>query len=216
MCGAYGFLGTSGFQRSINLRIWFDLQNDPRFKDSFNIRPTMNGLIITRHSPNTGEIKPFGIKAPWDSKHILINAQAESVSEKRTFKNMYRESRCLIPASFYFEWQRVGEHKQPYCFKIKGADVFSFAGIYNDDGFVILTTAPNRIAEPVHHRMPLILHRENEVEWLNSDSDIDLLERLLVPYDGEMIAYPVSTLVNSAKNQGEEVIREYKSVHEKD
>jgi putative SOS response-associated peptidase YedK len=208
MCGAYGFLGTSGFKSSINILLRYQLKNNPQTQDMFNIRPSMKALVITRNSPNTGKILPFGIKAPWEESQLLINAKSETVSQLRTFKNMFKEGRCLVPASFFFEWQKQEDMKKPYCIKLKDTDVFSLAGLYNNDGFVILTTTPNDLMKPIHNRMPVILNKEDENIWLNKDSEEGSLTDLFAPYDASrMEAYPVSSLVNSAKNQSEQIIR---------
>ncbi len=211
MCGAYGFLGTSGFKSSINIRLRFDLENNPQTQDMFNIRPTMKSLVITRNSPNTGRLLPFGIKAVWSESQMLINAKSETVSQLRTFKTMFKDGRCLVPASFFFEWQKQEDLKQPFCIKVKGTDVFSMAGLYNNEGFVIITTTPNELMQPIHNRMPVILSKEDEDVWLNPDSEESHLINLFVPFDTKkMEAFPVSSLVNSAKNQSKEVLLPFK------
>ena len=77
---------------------------------------------------------------PWDEKKSLINAKSETVSTLRTYKTLFRESRCLVPADVFFEWKRLSDGKQPYAFGLKDGSVFSFAGLSTDTGFVILTT----------------------------------------------------------------------------
>ncbi|MCL6096290.1 MAG: SOS response-associated peptidase [Patescibacteria group bacterium] len=208
MCGAYGFLGTSGFKSSINILLRYQLSNKPEMQDMFNIRPTMKALVITRNSPNLGKLLPFGIKAPWSESQLLINAKSETVSQLRTFKTMFKEGRCLVPASFFFEWQKQEDLKQPFCIKLKNTDVFSLAGLYNNEGFVILTTKPNKLMSPIHNRMPVILNKEDEDIWLDQESEEGSLTDLFAPFDAnKMEAYPVSSLVNSAKNQSPEIIR---------
>ena len=207
MCGAYGFLGTSGFQKSVNLLLRYQLDNNIKPEDGWNIRPSMKALIITRNSPNTGVMSTFGYKPPWSESMMLINAKSETVAELPTYKKMFRESRCLVPASYFFEWQKSEGMKQPYCIKVKNNNAFSFAGLYNDQGFVIITTKPNELMEPIHNRMPVILTEKEEEEWLNHDTSEDRLISMLTPFPADkMEAYPVSSLVNSAKIQSKEVI----------
>lgn len=207
MCGRTGFVAPKDEKE-----VWqrYKLSNQPKLQTTYNIAPTMKMMVVHRNSPNIGEYLPFGIKAPWSASMQLINAQSETVAEKRTFKDMFENYRCLIPASFYFEWKRNdNKTKTPYMFKVKGKEYFSFAGIYKKgEGFVILTTQPNELQSPIHNRMPCILLPELEQEWLNEDKESDDLLEMLNPYPSHaMEMHQVSTLVNSPKNQTEEIIQ---------
>lgn len=212
MCGAYGFLGVSGFKSSINIWLRYNLKNKPEALDSYNLRPSMKALVVTRNSPNSGNYLTFGIKAPWDENHLLINAKSETVSQLRTFKKMFIEQRCLVPASFFYEWQKHEDGtKTPFCIKVKNNNAISFAGLHTKDGFVILTTKPNKLMESIHNRMPVILRKEDEEIWLNPDSTESELTDLFAPFpETEMEAYPVSKLINSARSQGKELIERAK------
>lgn len=209
MCGAYGFLGVSGFQKSINLALRYNLLNNPKPRDSYNIRPTMEALVISRNSPNKGSYLKFGIEAPWKEGMLLINAKSETVGELRTYKKMFMEDRCLIPASFFFEWKiNDKDTKTPFLFRLKSKDPFSFAGIHNNAGFVILTVKPNDLVSDVHNRMPVILKKELEDVWLNPEStESDLTDCMTAYPEDEMETYAVGNYVSSASNQGEEVIK---------
>lgn len=206
MCGRYGVISPKD-----EVEVWerFQLSNKPEIKTSYNLAPTMKGLVIHRNSPNIGEYLSFGIEAPWKPGMRLINAKSETVATLKTFSKMFRETRCLIPASFFFEWQRLEESKQPYCFKVKGEDLFSFAGIYKPgEGFVILTTKPNKIMEPIHNRMPCILTQKDEELWLNPDAKPEKLMELLDPFPANhMEAYKISDLVNTPRNQTPEILK---------
>ncbi len=207
MCGAYGFLGTSGFQKSVNLLLRYQLDNNIKPEDGWNIRPSMKALIVTRNSPNKGVMSVFGYKPAWSTSMMLINAKSETIAELPTFKKMFRENRCLVPASYFFEWQKSEGMKQPYCIKVKNNNAFSFAGLYNEQGFVIITTKPNELMEPIHNRMPVILTEKEEDEWLNHETKEDRLLAMLTPFpSNKMEAYPVSSLVNSAQIQSKEVL----------
>lgn len=201
MCGRFGFTYT--LKRKVQER--FDLANLFELESSYNIAPSQPALIVTRHSPNKAEIRRFGIEAPWKKDMLLINAQSETVLGKHTFAKMFRESRCLIPASFFYEWKRTKDGKQPYAFTLGNEKMFSLAGIYNDEGFVILTTAPSEVMKDIHNRQPLILYEEDENLWLNPDTDPDLLKDIMEPTQGLRI-WPVSTLVNSPKNNFPEIV----------
>lgn len=203
MCGAFGFSAVNIAKERYNL------SSSPKLTPMYNIRPSMKALIVTKNSPNKGTYERFGISAPWNPDQLLINAKSETVMEKKTFSKMFRESRCIVPANLWYEWAKTAEGKQPYCFKLATGQSFSFAGLYNDTGFVILTTKPNDVSRPIHNRQPLVLNDPEEEElWLNPDTEEDhLLEIMDVFPAGILEAYKVGKLVNSASNQGEELIK---------
>lgn len=206
MCGAFGF---SGFGGSTSVTLRYGLSNKPKIRESYNIRPSLPALVVTRNSPNHGDYMSFGIPAPWNEKQLLINAKSETVAELRTFAKMFRESRCIIPATFFFEWKKTKEGKQPFAFALKDNKPFSFAGIYRNEGFVILTTKPNSIMEDVHNRMPVMLSQEDEDLWLNPDTEETHLLEMLEPYPtSKMKKWAVSSLVNRPTNNSPEVLKE--------
>lgn len=137
----------------------------------------------------------------------LVNARAETVRGKPSFRGPFRRRRCLVPANGFFEWQRGVRGKQPYYVRMRDGRMFAFAGLWDrwddpDGGPVesctILTTAANEALAPIHERMPVILPREEYGRWIDpSNPDADSLSPLLVPFpSGEMIAFPVSRRVN--------------------
>lgn len=205
MCGRYGLVSPKD-----ETEVWkrWELSNKPKIQTTYNLAPTMKGLVVHRNSPNIGEYLPFGIEAPWKPGMLLINAKSETVGELRTFSKMFRETRCLIPASFFFEWQKSESGKQPFYIKVKGESIFSFAGIYKPgEGFIILTSAPNSLMSPIHNRMPCILTKNDEKLWLEPNTNPNKLMELLDPFpSNHMEAHKVSDLVNSPKNQQPELI----------
>lgn len=122
----------------------------------------------------------------------MINARADTLMQKPSFKKPFLTQRCLIPATGFYEWQHIEEKKIPYYFKLKSGDLFAFAGLYDEwknlEGyplktFTIITTEPNEIVAPVHNRMPVILPEKSEDIWLdNTISDPQKLLSLLTPY----------------------------------
>jgi putative SOS response-associated peptidase YedK len=182
-----------------------------------NITPTTTVATIIRHSPNSLELMRWGFMPEWakDKKGMreLINAKAEGLATSKTFKKAFQFQRCIIPASFFFEWQKGESGKTPHCIRVKGEEVFGFAGLYFEvDGghsCVIITTAPNSLMEPIHNRMPAILRREDEDRWLDPDqTEPEILLPMLESFTAELMeAYPVSTAVNSPRNKGPEIIR---------
>ena len=138
----------------------------------------------------------------------MINARAETLAEKPSFKRLIGKRRCLVLADGFYEWRKEGKGKVPMRFVLRGGELFSFAGLWDSwekpDGvelqsFTIITTQANDLLKPIHERMPVILGKEGEERWL--DQDPKEVHELLVPYPVEMMEfYDVSKLVNSPIN----------------
>jgi putative SOS response-associated peptidase YedK len=140
----------------------------------------------------------------------LINARAETVAEKPSFRKSFKQRRCLVLADGFYEWQKEGRVKQPYYIRLKSERPFAFAGLWDHwadadektiESCALLTTEPNELMAPIHHRMPVILNPDAYDDWLDPDQqDVARLVTLLGPYPaGEMVANPVSRLVNNAR-----------------
>ena len=167
-----------------------------------------SSVLSTRRGPST----PAGLIPSWakDAKFAPINARAETAADKPTFRHAMRKRRCLIPSNGFYEWMKTGKTKQPFCFRLNDDKPFAFAGLWERwegaDGPVetmcILTTEANDLVRPVHDRMPVMLERTNFEQWLDlAEQDAAGLTWMLRPYRAEaMRAYPVSSLVNSPKN----------------
>lgn len=192
------------------------------FKPRYNIAPTQLVPVITSDSPKGfsffywGITPDFGQNKPVAQK--LINAKAETVHEKISFKTSFQSRRCIVPADGFFEWKKLGKKtKIPYRFTLRDESLFSFAGIWEEyEGltgeiqhtFLILTTTPNSVVEEVHDRMPVILSRENEKKWLDKYSSESELLAMLKPLSSDLIqSYTVSPLVNSVQNDSAGIIR---------
>ena len=192
------------------------------FKPRYNIAPTQLVPVITSESPKGfsffywGITPDFGQNKPVAQK--LINAKAETVHEKISFKSSFERRRCLIPADGFYEWKKLGKKtKIPHRFTLREEDLFSFAGIWEEyeslsgeiqHTFLILTTTPNEVVSEVHDRMPVILSRENEKKWLDKYSSQEDLVKMLNPYPAElMLSYTVSPMVNSVQNDSPGLIR---------
>ncbi len=217
MCGRYSLS-----KSKIELEERFQAEMLADFKPRYNIAPTQLVPVITSDAPKGfsffywGITPDFGQNKPVAQK--LINAKAETVHEKISFKNSFQRRRCLIPADGFFEWKRLGKKtKIPYRFTLREEEIFSFAGIWEEyetvtgeiqHTFLILTTSPNEVVADVHDRMPLILSRESEKKWLDKYSSETELVNLLKPYPAElMLHYTVSPLVNSVQNDSPGIIR---------
>ncbi len=158
----------------------------------------------------------------------LINARLETAAERPSFRHAWRQRRCLVLTDSFYEWQRTARGKVPLRIALKSNEPFAFAGLWEEvttpelhnpleiggaaparqwrgtEGaamrtFTILTTTPNDLMAPIHKRMPVILHPEQEAAWLDTESDQDW-QRVLGPFPSDpMTAYPVSSRVNSPR-----------------
>ncbi|MUG98690.1 hypothetical protein F7734_42925 [Scytonema sp. UIC 10036] len=148
----------------------------------------------------------------------LINARAETVAEKPAFRSAFKRRRCLIVADGFYEWQQIDGKKQPFYFRLQNGEAFGFAGLWEEwrsprdqtlSSCTILTTRANELLEPVHDRMPVILHQKDYDLWLAPQVQTpEMLQQLLQPYPSEaMTAYPVSTAVNNPKHDSPDCVQ---------
>lgn len=217
MCGRYSLS-----KSKIELEERFQAEMLPDFKPRYNIAPTQLVPVITSQSPKGfsffywGITPDFGKNKPVAQK--LINARAESVNDKVSFKSSFEKRRCLIPADGFYEWKKLGKKtKIPYRFTLREDELFAFAGIWEEyetvsgeiqHTFLILTTSPNEIVSEIHDRMPVILNRQMEKKWLDNYTPESELLSMLQPYPSDqMLSYTVSPLVNSVENDVPSIIR---------
>jgi putative SOS response-associated peptidase YedK len=144
----------------------------------------------------------------------MINARAESVATKPSFRAAFKRRRCLVPADGYYEWRKTGAGKQPYHIHLPDDTPFAMAGLWeswrgggDDDvleSFTVITTDANAATHQIHDRMPVILDRDSYPMWLDPEfADADALQSLLEPYGGDDLQLdPVSTLVNNPRHEG--------------
>jgi putative SOS response-associated peptidase YedK len=189
----------------------------------YNIAPTQPVLVLPNDATNKADFFVWGLIPSWAKDPAigsrLINARAETLAEKPSFRSAYKYHRCLIFADGFFEWQaRPGNPgKVPHLIRLRSGKPFAFAGLWehwqSPDGSeiksaAIITTTPNELMTPIHNRMPVILPHDAYAQWLDPSPLFPVdLNSLLVPCPaGEMSAYPVSTLVNSPANDRPEVL----------
>jgi putative SOS response-associated peptidase YedK len=188
---------------------------------SFNVAPTHPVAVVLNSGTKRLVSMRWGLVPYWATDPTiaskLINARAESLTAKATFKEAFKKRRCLVLADGFFEWQKQGATKTPLFIYLKTERPFGFAGLYETwtpplgEPLVtctIITTEPNDLVRPIHNRMPVILPKASEDFWLDSCvEDHTRLLDLLRPYPAEeMGAYAVSTTVNSVKNDSPECI----------
>ncbi len=180
-------------------------------RPSFNIAPTATIGIVREHPAGEREIRPavWDLRPPWvkpgERRPPLHNARGETVHSLRSFRDAFRERRCLIPASGYYEWRR--SDKQPFYFSRRDEHPLAFAGIYEVSAAgelfcSIITTTPNAEAAAIHDRMPVILRREYWARWFEP-RELTEEERLamLVPAPADTLsAWPVTREVGAVRN----------------
>lgn len=218
MCGRFTLTADWGLVRE-----WFFIELAERMEriaPRYNIAPGQDVLAIIAHEGvrRAGFLR-WGFRSARGGSP-LINARAESLAERPTFRKLLDRRRCLIPADGYYEWKKTPDgKKRPYRIVLTERPLFSFAALYDtyvtEDGArhhscVIVTTEPNRTMGAIHDRMPAILRREDEALWLDrSVSAPDRLLPLLRPYPDEaMRAYPVAASVGNVRRDEPDCIRE--------
>jgi putative SOS response-associated peptidase YedK len=190
-------------------------------KSSYNIAPSQEIAIVINDRKKRLALCKWGFIPSWskDPKigYKMINARAESVAEKPSFKGAFKSRRILIAADGFYEWQKKGKTKIPVYIRLKSGKPFGFAGLFNictsPDGTqictcTIITTEANSLLEPVHNRMPVIIGKGDHDKWLNPENDGKKLKALLKPFSSEdMDYYGVSTLVNSPSHNSPDCIK---------
>ena len=189
----------------------------------YNIAPTQPVAVITNSAERKLEFFNWGLIPSWakDPKigNRMINARAETLAEKPSFRAAYKRRRCLIPTNGFYEWQRHHDSKTktPMFISLTSGKPFAFAGLWeswhsSESDHVlsctIITTTPNELMEPIHNRMPVILSAEAYDVWLAPGEQSGAkMQSLLAPYPAtEMQAYAISTFVNSPSNDSPECI----------
>jgi len=189
----------------------------------FNVAPTERILgVVENDEQRIVTTYRWGLIPPWaESVKIgvqMINARAETVTEKPAFRTAFRKSRCIIPVGAFYEWQRTGPVKVPHAVVRQDGRPLSLAGLWtiwrdpaSDERIrscAIITTAANESMSSIHDRMPVILPESAWDEWLDpKNSDVPALQSLLHPLDADLLrVYPVSSLVNSVRNDTEELL----------
>ena len=196
----------------------FGVATPPLFTPRYNIAPSQP-IAAIRIDPDTATrtlaMLRWGLIPSWakDPKigYQCINAKAETVAEKPSFRAAFKKRRCLVIATGFYEWQVQGRAKQPLWIGLKRHRPFAFSGLWDQwkptegeplETCTILTTEPNELLAPIHNRMPVILAPTAYDQWLNPTFQrAESLKALLRPYSSEeLTAYPVSTLVNNPRN----------------
>ena len=213
MCGRYRLS-----RRKQLIQEYFDTTDEVDWEPRYNIAPAQTVPVIrqgAREPVRRASLMRWGLVPNWAKDSTIgprmINARAETAAEKPAFKELLQRRRCLVPADGFYEWQKTGKSKQPYCFEMMEREPFAFAGLWDSwrtpngatlETCTILTTTPNQLLADMHDRMPVILPSASYDLWLDPGfRDLAATSEMLKPYDaGQMRRYPVSPRVNNVAN----------------
>jgi putative SOS response-associated peptidase YedK len=220
MCGRYRLS-----KRKQLIEEHCDAVGEEDWEPRYNIAPTQPVPVIRQHPKEPARklsLVRWGLIPSWakdaSGAAKMINARSETVSTQPAFRDAFKLRRCLIPADGFYEWQKRGMIKQPYCFEVNGRELFAFAGLWEHwkdpsgewiKTCSILTTAPNAVTSAIHDRMPVILDPDDYDLWLDPGMrDAKAVTDLLKPFDAKLMGcYPVSVRVNQVTNDDEECSR---------
>lgn len=218
MCGRYSLTSPAESVRDL-----FGYDAQPNLQPRANIAPTQAVAAVRRGADDAptfvwlrwGLIPSWAKDAAIGSR--LINARAESVAEKPAFRGAFRVRRCLIAADGFYEWRKEGARRQPYRIVRRDGAPFAFAGLWDQwvdpasgeviESCTIITTEANNTLRHLHSRMPVIFDPAAFDAWLNPNTDVRHVQALLVPAADDLLhAYPVSSRVNSPRNEDPDLI----------
>ncbi len=214
MCGRFAFYSPSEATAAL-----FGADSSVEVEPRYNIAPTQYIAVVRDSEKEAREVAmlrwglvPFWAKDP-SIGNRMINARAETVAEKPSFRNAYRKRRCLVLADGFYEWRKEGDGKTPYFIALDDGSPFAFAGLWetwnskdSDESLqttAIITTAANEYMARIHQRMPVVMLPEHADRWLEGDMEL-LAEVIDEPPTFQ--AWPVDRKVNNARNEGAALI----------
>lgn len=214
MCGRFAFYSPSEATAAL-----FGVNGALVVEPRYNIAPTQFVAAIRDNEEKRRELVmlrwglvPFWAKDPTIGNR-MINARAETVAEKPSYRAAYKHRRCVVLADGFYEWHRDGDVKTPYFISLLSGEPFALAGLWEDwkdrnsdeslQTTTLITTTANEFMQPIHHRMPVILQPETADEWLAGPNDYleNAAERAPA-----LRAWPVDRRVNNARDQGRDLI----------
>jgi putative SOS response-associated peptidase YedK len=208
MCGRYTI--TAPIEA---LRELFGCEGGGDLEPRYNLGPQQEAPIIrVEEGRRRLAMLRWGLIPPWAKDPTialkLINARAEGLADKASFRNAFARRRCLVPVDGFYEWQPAGKRKQPYRITLPDGAPFALAGLWERwappggpaiETFIVITTEATEQLRPIHDRMPVILTAEAAATWLDPNAPRPVLEALLVPYRGALRVYPVDARVGNAR-----------------
>jgi putative SOS response-associated peptidase YedK len=214
MCGRFAFYSPVEAAAAL-----FGVDASLDIKPRYNIAPTQDIAAIRNDKDGERELVmlrwglvPFWAKDP-SIGNRMINARAETVAEKPSYRNAYKHRRCLVLADGFYEWQRQGETKTPFFICLESGQPFALAGLWENwtdketgeslQTTTLITTDANEFMAQLHHRMPVILEADTATDWLAGSNELlDDVAAITPPLQ----AWPVDRRVNNARNEGEDLV----------
>jgi len=214
MCGRFAFYSPVEAAAAL-----FGVDASLDIKPRYNIAPTQDIAAIRNDKDGERELVmlrwglvPFWAKDP-SIGNRMINARAETVAEKPSYRNAYKHRRCLVLADGFYEWQRQGETKTPFFISLESGQPFALAGLWENwtdretgeslQTTTLITTDANEFMAQLHHRMPVILEAATATDWLAGSNELlDDVAAITPPLQ----AWPVDRRVNNARNEGEDLV----------
>ena len=218
MCGRYQIVTDA---KALYEAFQVDAQLEAAPLARYNVAPATDQLVILEEGGHrVARWHRWGLIPHWAKDKTIgyrtINARGESVAAKPAFRAAFRQRRCLVPATGFYEWKVLAGGKQPYLIRLKSGALFSFAGLWESwmgpegevRSFTVITTEPNALMARIHDRMPVIVPRTQYARWLDPElRDPAGIQPLIASYPaGELEAIPVGRAINNARNQGPALI----------
>ena len=214
MCGRFAFYSPS--EATVAL---FGVDGSLSVEPRFNIAPTQYVAAIRDSSQRDRELVMlrWGLVPSWAKDpaigNRMINARAETVAEKPSYRSAFKHRRCVVLADGFYEWRREGDVKVPYFISLKSEQPFGLAGLWENwtdkvsgesmQTTTVITTEANDFMQPLHHRMPVIVQPDSATEWLSGSMEYLETAAERTP---ELRAWPVDRRVNNARNEGADLI----------
>jgi len=213
VCGRFAFYSPAEAAAAL-----FGVSTTIQLKPRYNIAPTQD-IAAIREAGSERELVMlrWGLVPFWAKDRSIgnrmINARAETVAEKPSYRAAFRHRRCVVLADGFYEWRRENDAKTPYYISLASGEPFGLAGLWENwtdketgeslQTTTLITTEANEFMQPLHHRMPVILRSDTASDWLAGSADVlqQLPERT-----PELTAWPVDRRVNNARNEGAELI----------
>ena len=220
MCGRFTRIYT--WRELVRLYRLTDPSPPSNLQPRYNICPTTTiDAVIERAGKRRLEQMRWGLVPSWWNKPLkelrlaTFNARVETVAEKPFFRSSFKHTRCLIPASGYYEWKTVGKEKQPYYFTRRDGQIITIAGLWSEwknpetgnpqHTCTMIITQANKFVAGIHDRMPVILEEKHFEAWLDDDAVPASLVKMLKPAGERILAsYPVSKRVNNSRADGDD------------
>ena len=215
MCGRFAFYSPTEAAAAL-----FGVEGSVDVEPRYNIAPTQYVAAVRDGADEQRELVmlrwglvPFWAKDP-SIGNRMINARAETVAEKPSYRNAYKHRRCLVLADGFYEWRRQGDVKTPHYISLASGDPFALAGLWENwtdkesgeslQTTTLITTEANDFMALLHHRMPVILDAATATDWLAGSNDLLDDVAAITP---ALQAWPVDRRVNNARNEGDDLVR---------